>query len=399
MLSLSSLLTFTDQHWNIFLLAVDARKKQETQAAVDLQTAAQNVRLAWNDAIGQAIAAAIERRAQQHLEFVPILDDVKQIIGDATKQIVTCKDKMVMLIASAVQDGITIDNSGYAHMPANWWQNTIPRMWELYNRTLQVNAESRTLLVQATGYDNMAAAAIYRLMDRELPYVDDGPLDLTDAGISMAVELNSQGGYGDCAVLSMLLSIARDNPDFVREHMKWDPATGTYQVTLYDPNTGQPIVVSVDPNKLQGGARSAGTGDPTWLSIYEQALRQQFGDPAVGGQTLTNPAMALTGKNADYTSNPDFQDMRDTLNQRPPGAVTAGVYADQGPGVDPSKRLVSGHAYSVAGFDANGNIILRNPWGPGGGYIDGTYYPGEVHLTPAEYQRWVGGTSTVRQPF
>ena len=89
--------------------------------------------------------------------------------------------------------------------------------------------------------------------------------------------------------------------------------------------------------------------------------------------------------------------MRSTLGTKPPGVVTVDTcYGDPQPAnVDPAKRVVPGHAYSVVSVDANGNVTVQNPWGPAGGYHGGKYYPGVVTLTPEEYHRWFGQGGTV----
>ena len=53
------------------------------------------------------------------------------------------------------------------------------------------------------------------------------------------------------------------------------------------------------------------------------------------------------------------------------------------------------HAYAVKGFDDQGRIVLSNPWGPQGGWIKGTYYPGELHLTEDEFKKWFNTSTRV----
>ena len=53
----------------------------------------------------------------------------------------------------------------------------------------------------------------------------------------------------------------------------------------------------------------------------------------------------------------------------------------------------------MRGLDADGNVILQNPWGPSGGIHDGKYYPGEVHLSPEEYERWFSNGAVLNPPY
>ena len=156
-------------------------------------------------------------------------------------------------------------------------------------------------------------------------------------------------------------------------------------------------------NELAGIAGS--TKVPTYLSVSEEAMRQQHPDIVTLGSNFAEAPAIITGKPSTETPARDtsFDTVRAAAEGHPSAAVTIATpnaAEQQPPDVDPSKRIVQGHAYSVQGFDDQGRIILRNPWCPEGGTgSDGTYSPGEVRLTEDEYRRWLGGVGVLPQPY
>jgi hypothetical protein len=400
MLTVVQLSSWSKAAWEAGRQMVDDRTAAELTTAAQLDEAAATIEKSWEGAAGGAIASTLRELAKRHREWLPILAEVCNVLTTVATATAGHQADLAVAVKDAQSLGITVNDSGSCSMPDLPFptspQAVIDRI-KLWYATMQDTRRIRTILVQATGDDLLAATALSRLADVALPSADDGPLDLTDAGIRMQVDTNDQDGYGDCVTLSTLMGIARNSPDFVRRHLSYNAATGTYSVVLYDPKTGLPITVLVDPTKLPvEGSQQAATGDVTFLSVYEQALRQQFGDEYTKGQSIGNPAMAITGKPAESVS---VGDLSSVLGTKPPGTIVAGVYNSQMPGTDPSKLLCPGHAYNVVSVDSAGSITLANPWGPQGGFHDNTYYPGRVTLTPDEYKRWVGGTVAVKQPY
>jgi hypothetical protein len=263
----------------------------------------------------------------------------------------------------------------------------------------QQTLRAREVLMQADGRDREASTALLGMIGIDLPPTNDGPIDLTDEGILLQADLNGQDRYGDCTTLSTLIAIAHSDPGFVRRHLHWDPSTGTYQVTLYD--DGKPVTVNVDPSTLPtDGSQQAATNKPSWLSVYEQAIEQQFGD-VHNGQFEDVPIGRITGHDVPLGPPPSADDIRHGMNQDPPAVITADTAnaPAQPDDVDPAKRVVHGHTYAVRGLDSDGNVILQNPWGPTGGWTDGKYYPGEVHLTPEEYRKWFSNGAVLNPPY
>lgn len=379
------------------------QSKAVTETQGELVAEAAAIDRSWPDPVGAMASAALRDQAASYGELATGYDDGATVIEDAAggpgglgelhDDLVTAKSEVVAhphmdgpddngVVRSTIRFTLTLDLSKYVeYFQCATYAN---------QQTLRI----REILMRADGRDRQATVQLMGLVGVQLPPTTDGPIDLSDTGIVLQADLNSQDRYGDCVSLSTLISIAHSDPDFVRDHMKWDPATGTYQVTVYD--DGKPVTVSVDPTTLpaDGSDQAGGTNNPSWLAVYEQALEQQFGD-IEDGQTLETPMERITGNDSDNGDTLSPDEIREALDRDPPAVITTATSgADEQPAdVDPTKRVVEGHAYTVRGVDSDGNIVLQNPWGPNGGWDGEQYYPGEVHLTPDEYRRWFNGAS------
>lgn len=400
MLTVSQLSSWSPGTWAPAMTMIDVRRASEERSARELEDAATQIQQTWTGNAARVMVAALRQEAAVHREWAPILTDVSQILQAAITSTSARQSDLAGDVAKADRLDIGVSDPGYCSMPSRPFPTSVAEIatWiALFYTTTTLTRSIRLTLTRATGDDLLSATALARLVDVTAPDAHDGPLDLSDAGIRMQADTNGQDRYGDCVTLSTLMGIARTDPDFIRQHMRWDESAGVYVVTLYDPDTGRPIDVRVDPSTLPlEGSDQAGTSDPTLFSVYEQALRQRFGDDYTAGQTIGHPAPVITGHAAEDV---DVDEIGSVLSTRPPGTVVAGVYQDQGT-VDPAKRLCSGHAYNVVAVDASGNVTLANPWGPQGGFnSENQYCPGRVTLTPDEYRRWVGGTVAVKQPY
>lgn len=407
MVTVSQLAAFDPAGWDAVSTWADAMCKQETKVQQELDSQADNVEKSWPSLVGQLAAGVLRDRATAHGELATDYDDGCTVIhtcsyaGDGRPgltQLKTDLENLQQTVAGTPHMEGPDDNG----VVTSNFQLTFPKIFDyLESMTLarQLTVQVQEVLVKADGRDREGVIELYGLLGLSLPPTTDGPVDLTDDGILLQADLNEQDRYGDCVTLSTLISLVHSDPSFVRDHMKWDPGTGTYQVTLY--KDGQPVTVSVDPDKLPSdGSQEASTNKPTWLSIYEQALQQEYGD-IKDGQPLEDPMARITGQKPDVSYPPaSVDDIQRALDRHPPAVITTGTSGaseEQPDDVDPAKRVVPDHAYSVKGVDADGNIVLQNPWGPNGGYYDGTYYPGEVHLTPEEYHKWFGGSAVLNR--
>lgn len=179
-----------------------------------------------------------------------------------------------------------------------------------------------------------------------------------------------QGGVGDCWLLAKLGALAENDDSWVRQHVQ-ENDNGTVTVTLYD-GDGNPHRVTMTsdlPVDDDGNTVFAGNdGDtPLWSSYYEKAvaLGSQHGSDGedgyggIEGGNTTDDADLLTGRDADGIDDDDWDGIREAYEDGHP--VTVGTENDD----DWDREgFVSGHQYFVKGYDDDGNIILRNPWGP-----------------------------------
>lgn len=401
MLTVPQLTAWTDAAWTPAYTMMSRREQVEKQTAKELSEQATAIRSKWTGLVGKTIATLIEGLAKSHLEWLPILNDIRTILQHVTGELTDRQHELRGLLATAAYQRYVVDDPGYCNLPPGLpafktMADIIQRM-ELLVAAQRLTNAIRTKLLDASGDDELAAISLARLADTTLPSLIDGPLDLTDAGIRMQTLTNSQDEYGSCVTLASLMGIGLANPDFIRRHVTWDPSTGQYTITLYDPHTREPIQVGVRPSEIESKASDLGGTDlPTYLSVYEAALEKQFGEDYTEAQSLGNALPVITGKRPHPVA---VDQIGHTINHQPPGTVIADNM-NQPPGTDPVKLLCPGHAYTVTGVDAAGNITLTNPWGPQGGFSNGdTYYPGSVSLTSDEYSLWVGRTIALDQPY
>ncbi|WP_426247337.1 C2 family cysteine protease [Nocardioides sp. LHG3406-4] len=401
MITVSQLAAFDPATWRSSATWSRSQGKtaQKTQQELEAQAAA--VAKAWPSAVGQLAASVLRNQAASHGELATAYGDGATVIDDAAAGMVDLRAK-IETVQKTVAGEPYLDGPDDAGFVTSTFPLSLTKLIEyLQHLTLarQLTLAAREVLMQADGRDRQATLALLAMIGIDLPPTNDGPIDLTDEGIRLQADLNGQDRYGDCTTLSTLIGIAHSDPSFIREHLVWDPASGTYQVTLYQ--DGKPVTVSVDPSTLPtDGSQQAATNKPSWLSIYEQAIQQQFGD-IPNGQFEDVPIARITGHDVPLGPPPSADDIRAGMDKDPPAVITADTAnaPKQPDDVDPAKRVVPGHTYAVTGLDSSGNVVLQNPWGPNGGWHDGKYYPGEVHLTPQEYHRWFSNGAVLNPPF
>ena len=401
MITVTQLAAFDPSSWDRAAEWARAKGKKAREAQTELGSQADKLAKAWPSWVGQLAVSAIRNQATAQGELATAYDDGATVIDDASLGMVGLRDRIKDLQATVTgtPDVRGPDDQGVVEATRAFSFTDIIEFLKVRALAGQLTITAREILMQATDKDRGATIALMALIGIDLPDTGDGPIDLTDEGIVLQADLNSQDRYGDCTTLSTLIGIAHSDPDFIRRHMVWDPDTGTYQVTLY--RDGEPVTVSVDPDSLPtDGSQQAATNKHSWLSVYEQAIQQEFGDVS-NGQFEEVPIARITGEDVPRTGPPSAADIERAMDQDPRGVVTADTAnaPEQPDNVDPTKRVVPGHTYSVRGLDSDGNVILQNPWGPGGGWHDGKYYPGEVHLTPEEYQRWFSNGAVLNPPY
>lgn len=400
MITVSQLDGYQPGFWRIAATAFEQTGRDLMTQAKDLRASAASTRTHWSDQTGAMIADRMEEQADASERAAPVFDQAAVIIRTATDEMEQCQTDLRTILAWLDPQPLSVSDTGVVTL-GFLARLKPPRVQVVLGQRAQTaTVMIQRLLVRASMADARAASALGALSDLDLPYVDGGPLDLSDAGIAAQARDNRQGQYGFCAYLTPLMSIGRADPDLIRRNMQWDPQTRTYTVTLHDPDTGEPVQVQVDPEQIPDGGSEGPGGEPTYLSVYEEALRQQY--PDIDDTNFPEATKIITGESAEErpATDTDFDEIQTTMDDG--GAVmaaTPGAAEPQPADVPDDKRLVQGHAYSVAGIDDQGRIILENPWGPQGGYdSNGNFCPGEVRLTEDEYRRWIGGVGQLEDP-
>ena len=190
----------------------------------------------------------------------------------------------------------------------------------------------------------------------------------------------NQDGIGDCYLVATMSAIANDDPQWIRDRIAYDPATGVFDVTMWDGSGWRHIAVTqsdIDANIAAGGASGVDNrvaGAPLWPAVLESAYaKMKAPGQGIAGieRGLTPPALeALTGNNGDWIvpatewfTPSQHIDARiaDALNSNQPVMLSTSVLG--GP-------LEDLHVYSIEGIAGTGSdavVTMRNPWGPDSG--------------------------------
>jgi hypothetical protein len=211
----------------------------------------------------------------------------------------------------------------------------------------------------------------------------------------------TQGQIGDCYFMAALVNVASVESALIKS-MITDNGNGTYGIRFYGAND-DPVYITVN-NQLPNSGRATSASGGSWVSLLEKAYVEYsvevFGEAnnytsinGGWGEGLT----AVTGKNCAYYysySAGNLQNWSTTIKNNVLNALSSGqevMYASFLNVKDVANGktdLVSGHMYSVLGYDrTKDELILRNPWGNSGG----SSWNGVFDLTMSEL--W-GGTST-----
>jgi len=239
----------------------------------------------------------------------------------------------------------------------------------------------------------------------DMPQPLTGPVDTSDA--AMIPGHVQQGDAGDCWYLAALNSIASTQAgrDFLRQNMVWDPDRNGYIVTLYNiwgyNSLGQEVKVFVDTTYSDGT-----NGGNSWESVYEAALVQyvcgwtrgiNLGFGALAFSVLTGSTTTVLPQNVDKLrealdnggfatagSNPDWPWKDSNIQVRAPVEDRYGVWTTE------DIEIVHYHEYSIERVDSDGNVYLRNPWGPGNSVDDGKL----IKLTSQQFYDYFFAQST-----
>lgn len=261
-------------------------------------------------------------------------------------------------------------NAGAVHKIASFMSLTVNTTTQTPTKVLagQTFAEP-TLASYATGYTDFSSKPLFSAV---------GPSE-NDI---------EQGGIGDCYYLSTLSSIAKLNPQVIRQSIV-SLGDGTYAVQFTN-SSGVKQYLRIDgklPTTSWGGLAYAGTGaqSSTWVALMEKAwtyFRSGVGsynsiDAGYMGEAYN--ALGLANHSIYSAANPT------ALLQTLAAELAAGHSVTYATANDMA-NLIGGHAYTVDHVmkDAKGNItaiVVRNPWGVDGAGEDGKD-DGYVTVTP-----------------
>ncbi len=211
-------------------------------------------------------------------------------------------------------------------------------------------------------------------------------------GDAHEVDMNdvSQGSLGDCYFMAGLASVARTNPERVKAMID-DHGDGTFSVYAWhhndqweEPQVGPDgtydfvrtaVRIRVDdafpasgagPAYAEFGDRETVEGvtrHELWPMLFEKAYAQVKGSYTAieGGAASTSMSFFAHGEVTDHeTSDSTVAQLRTLLEraQREGRAVTLGV-----PTSNSALGIYGNHYYAFWGLDAEGRVLLYNPWG------------------------------------
>ena len=227
----------------------------------------------------------------------------------------------------------------------------------------------------------------------------DGPVDLSDDAFDLSQVV--QGRIGDCWFLASAAAVAANDPDFIRDHIQYNP-DGSYTVTLYE--DGEPVDVRVEASTITDGVTGP-DDEPTWLSIYEKAAASHLGGDYhdIDSDQISRGLEMITGRDTDSDGDRGLDDIRDDLDDGRTLVVSTESDSDSrwnpfDTAVD-DDNVVPNHAYVIESVEErDGETIVRlvNPWGAEGGTGgDGNFKDGVLELTEDEFHENFDTTTSI----
>ena len=214
------------------------------------------------------------------------------------------------------------------------------------------------------------------------------PFGLSDAELDMTNV--HQGQLGDCWFVAAAGVVADKDPEWIRQHIRQNE-DGSWTVTFYrkDGSGGYvPVQVTVPNTVPEHGVRD-GSGNPSWLSIYEKAAAQFMGGKYSDADSdFASVGMEMvTGRPSTTTILPgSLQDIQRDLQNGQVYTASSKPLVDL-PWLGADQRVVPRHVYmidEVRTVDGELKIHVVNPWGPGM-HNNNTKY-GELWMTEAEFK-------------
>lgn len=229
----------------------------------------------------------------------------------------------------------------------------------------------------------------------------DGPVPLDDEAFDLSEIM--QGQIGDCWFLASAGAVGAVDPDWIRDHLRYNP-DGSYTVTLYQ--DGEPVDVRVDASTIEDGASDSDDGSPTWLSIYEKAAASLMGGSYddIDADQISRGLEMVTGRDVESDGDMGLDDIRGGIEDGRIHVVSTEDDSDSGwnpfdTAID-DDNIVPNHAYiidRVEDIDGDGELEVHvvNPWGPDGGTLDGHHRSGDLWLSEDEFHDNFDSTSSI----
>ncbi|MBS2004262.1 MAG: hypothetical protein JST44_22335 [Cyanobacteria bacterium SZAS LIN-5] len=241
---------------------------------------------------------------------------------------------------------------------------------EMVNRADQTQAEKDLI----GGIDAAFWQTGQKLKDasHELFADQENPLN------SITFDAVTQGGIGDCYFVSALSSLARNNPQAIKDMIK-DNENGTYTVTFPGDPT-HPVTIDAPTDAEMSLYASGNKG--IWPSVIEKAYGKYYDqnktvsqDGVPNGSMLHDGVRILSPSGVDidlisYSSSSEIDaKLQQAIKDGQP--VTVGINGNIlsliKSGYDKTEQgLQRKHEYSVEDYDpATKTVTIRNPWGRG----------------------------------
>lgn len=376
---------------------------------VFLQVRNQSVSLPWRGAGGEALRqrtgadlTVVSRRADQ-------LREAAEIACNGAGDIRAAQQRVLFTVANAEDAGFNVGEdlsvTAYVH------GGTLADVMALEALADEMAADIRADAATLTSIDRTVAAklttATSGLGDPGFAAAPQDGLFPQDSGEAQLHRYTDKDLYphdptaadvhqdtiGDCYLDSTMGAIANANPQWIKDRIRYDDKTGTFDVTLWDGHEWKHIPVTqddIDTNIQHHGASWLDNGRPDaplWPAVLESAYAKlkapndNLGhalDHVIGDGGYPQDALeALTG-NRGTSINPQTvwltnqhidQSIASALANHQPVTITTTAQ-----GVP----LAKSHVYVVEGISGTGSdaqVTLRNPWETNNGTPENTPGP------------------------
>ena len=331
----------------------------------------------WEGDAATAALSRAERDLDRQQKFGTRLEAMASGLRSGGANLATLRSEILSVATQAASLGGIVSDDGTVR-PFSVNQLMTPALAAAYTSTL------KGLLDQFDAVDAVTAQAIDQPLGEAPEVPTNKPFKWTDEdlyeGDPSSADIN-QDAIGDCYLLASMGALANADPQRIKNKISYNPATGEFDVTLWDGQQWRHITVTqadIDANIAARGGSGVDTANPgevnrnaaLWPAVIESAYAKlkapgQSLPDGIGKGAQTSAALeALTGNrgiNLDPTQewfrtlNIDQQITQALQNHQPVTISTGAV-----PG-----SLVGGHAYIVEAIEGTGSdarVTLRNPW-------------------------------------